>query len=53
VAARRPTRHWRCVGSRAAADEGSRTVDRKTPSSTLSSYGGGDLKNTTKSATTS
>jgi len=53
VAARRPTRHWRCVGSRAAADEGSRTVDRKTPSSTLSSYAGGDLKNTTKSATTS
>jgi hypothetical protein len=44
---------WRHVAPRAAANEGSRTVDRKTPSSTLSSYAGGDLKNTTKTTTTS
>jgi hypothetical protein len=44
VAARPPTRHrhWRRVGSRAAADESDRTSRSGSSSSSLSSYAGGE-----------
>jgi hypothetical protein len=37
-------RHWRCVGSRATADEGGKTGGSGTSSSSLSPYAGSDLQ---------
>jgi len=50
VAARCSTRHrhWRHVGSCAAADEGGKTSGLRTSSSSLSPYASGDLQNNRK-----